>query len=77
MSLVVAVASTASTLPVALSFLAGFAVLSILTMAAVSLLWGQTLGTGVARPLQAAAGGSGIVVGVVLIAEVALGVGVL
>ncbi|MEF8775022.1 MAG: hypothetical protein V5A43_00775 [Haloarculaceae archaeon] len=76
-ALVVAVASTASTLPVALSFLAAFAVLSIPTMAAVSSLWGQTLGTGVARPLQAAAGGAGILVGVVLIAEVALGSGVL
>ncbi|WP_251341719.1 high-affinity nickel-transporter protein [Haloplanus halophilus] len=70
-ALVVALVSTAPDLPTATSFLAAFAVGSVLTMAAVSALWGRALGTGVERALRAFAGVLGVGVGLLLIAEVA------
>lgn len=75
--LVVALASTASSPSTALGFLAGFVLLSVLTMAGATALWGRSLGAGRARPLQAVAGGVGVVVGIALLAEVCLAVGLL
>jgi len=70
-ALVVALVSTAPDLPTATSFLTAFGVCSVLTMAAVSALWGRTLGTGAERVLRAIAGGLGVGVGCLLLAEVA------
>lgn len=76
-ALVVALAATAPTLPVGIAFLAGFAVLSTLSMATVSLVWGRSLRGGGARPLQAIAGVFGVAVGLALLAEVVIGTAVL
>jgi hypothetical protein len=70
-ALVVALVSTAPDLPTAASFLTAFGACSILTMAAVSVLWGRTLGTGAERALRGVAGALGVAVGVLLLAEVA------
>jgi len=70
-ALVVALVSTAPDFPTAAAFLAAFGVCSILTMTAVSTLWGRTLGTGLERALRGFAGALGIGVGCLLLAEVA------
>lgn len=70
-ALVVALVSTAPDLPTAASFLTAFGACSILTMAAVSALWGRTLGTGAERAVRGVAGALGVAVGVLLLAEVA------
>lgn len=76
-ALVVALVSTAPTVETALSFLAAFSLLSVVTMAAVSALWGRTLGTGLATHLRGLAGLLGVCVGVLLLSEQLLGVAVL
>jgi hypothetical protein len=68
-ALVVALVSTAPDLPTAAAFLAAFGVCSVLTMAAVSALWGRTLDTGVERALRGAAGVLGVGVGLLLLVE--------
>lgn len=70
-ALVVALVSTAPDLPTAASFLTAFGGCSVLTMAAVSALWGRTLGTGAERILRGVAGVLGVAVGALLLAEVA------
>ncbi|WP_372911910.1 high-affinity nickel-transporter protein [Salinigranum sp.] len=70
-ALVVALVATAPSLDNALAFLGGFSVLSVATMAAVSAVWGHALDTWGRRLLVTAAGVVGIVVGAVLLAEVA------
>ncbi|MFC4358876.1 high-affinity nickel-transporter protein [Halobium salinum] len=68
-ALVVLLVSSAPTVGAAASFLAAFALLSVATMAAVSALWGRTLGTRVATLLEAAAGVVGVLVGLLLLVE--------
>ena len=68
-ALVVALVSTAPDLPTAAAFLAAFGVCSVLTMAAVSALWGQTLETDFERALRGVAGVLGVGVGLLLLAE--------
>lgn len=68
-ALVIALVSTAPTAPTALAFLVSFSLLSILTMAGVSAVWGRTLDTDAARYLKATAGLVGIAVGALLVAE--------
>jgi len=68
-ALVVALVSTAPDLPTAASFLAAFGTCSVLTMAAVSVLWGRTLGTGIERTLRGFAGALGVGVGLLLVVE--------
>ncbi|MFC7172761.1 high-affinity nickel-transporter protein [Haloplanus litoreus] len=68
-ALVVALVSTAPDLPTATSFLGAFAVGSVLTMAAVSALWGRALGAGFERALRASAGLLGVGVGLRLLVE--------
>lgn len=65
--LVVALVSTAPTVQTALSFLGGFSALSIVTMAAVSTLWGRLIGTRFTKHLKGLAGIIGIAVGVLLL----------
>jgi hypothetical protein len=73
-ALVIALVSTAPTMATALWFLAGFSLLSIATMATVSFLWGQTVGTRFTAYLKGLAGVVGIGVGLVLLAgQVGLG----
>jgi len=67
-ALVIALVSTAPNLPTATSFLGAFAVGSILTMAAVSAVWGQTMGWH-RRALRTVAGLGGVGVGVMLLVE--------
>ncbi|MFC6731885.1 MULTISPECIES: hypothetical protein [unclassified Haladaptatus] len=61
--LVVALVSSAPTMGSALTFLAAFSVLTIATMAAVSVIWGHTLDTQFSAYLKGAAGLFGIVIG--------------
>lgn len=68
-ALVVALVSTAPDLPTATAFLGAFAVGSVLTMAAVSALWGRALGAGFERALRGAAGVLGVGVGLLLLVE--------
>ncbi|WP_433634296.1 high-affinity nickel-transporter protein [Halomicrococcus sp. NG-SE-24] len=67
--LVVALVSTAPTVTSALTFLTGFSFLSIVTMAAVSFLWGRIVGTRFTAYLMSAAGIIGIGVGAILLLE--------
>jgi len=67
-ALVVALVSAAPNLPTATSFLGAFAVGSVLTMAAVSAVWGRTVDRH-RRTLRAVAGVVGIGVGLVLLTE--------
>lgn len=70
-ALVIALVSTAPGLPTAASFLTAFGLCSVLTMAAVSAVWGRTLSTGfgVDRALRGAAGVVGVAAGVLLLIE--------
>jgi hypothetical protein len=68
-ALVVALVSTAPGLPTATAFLAAFGLASVLTMAAVSALWGRTLDTGIERALRTFAGVLGVGVGLLLVVE--------
>jgi hypothetical protein len=70
-ALVVLLVSSAPTVGAAVSFLAAFAALSVVTMAAVSYAWGRSLGTPLATVLRAAAGVVGVVVGLLLLVEAA------
>ena len=67
-ALVVLLVAAAPSADVALGFLAGFSVLSVVTMAAVAALWGRTLGTAYAPYLEAAAGLLGVAVGASIVA---------
>lgn len=68
-ALVVLLVSSAPTVGAAASFLAAFSLLSVLTMGAVSALWGRTLGTRFTLVLEAAAGVVGVAVGLLLLSE--------
>lgn len=68
-ALVIVLVSTAPDLPTAASFLGAFGLCSVLTMAAVSALWGRTLSTGIERALRGVAGVVGVAVGLLLLAE--------
>ncbi|HKJ60202.1 MAG TPA: hypothetical protein VKA37_13305, partial [Halobacteriales archaeon] len=74
-ALVVLLVAAAPSTDAAVGFLAGFCVLSIVSMAAVSALWDRALGTPFPRYLEGAAGVFGILVGAVMLVEqiVALG----
>lgn len=76
-ALVILLVSTAPTVTSALSFLATFSLLSLLTMAVISLVWGRTLDTSFTTYLQGFAGFLGIGIGVLLVAEQAAGLGVI
>ncbi|MBX0298022.1 hypothetical protein [Haloarcula nitratireducens] len=75
-ALVIALVSTAPTISTALSFLGGFSVLSIVTMALVSTLWGRLVGTRFTIYLKGTAGAVSICVGVLLLTE-QIGLGLL
>lgn len=75
--LVVIMATAAPSADAALGFLLAFGLLTTATMALVAAVWGQTLGTGFARVLKATGGIMGVAVGVALVAEVTLGIGLL
>jgi hypothetical protein len=70
-ALVVALVATAPSVESAVAFLGGFSTLSVATMAAVSAVWGRALDTRGRRLLILFAGVAGVVVGLVLLAEVA------
>jgi sulfite exporter TauE/SafE len=70
-ALVVALVAAAPDLPTGAAFLTAFGVGSVLTMAAVSAVWGQTLDAGARRTLRGLAGVVGVGVGCLLLAEVA------
>ena len=70
-ALVVALVASSPSVGAALGFLGAFSVLTVVTMTAVSLVWGRTLDTGLDRPLRAVAGLVGVGVGILLLAEVA------
>jgi hypothetical protein len=69
-ALVVALVAAAPSVGGALAFLGGFSVLSVVTMAVVSALWGRALDTRGRRLLVPAAGVVGVVVGLLLLADV-------
>ena len=73
-ALVIALVSTAPTIGAAVSFLVAFSALSILTMAGVSYVWGQTLDTPVTTYLEGFAGLLGVGIGAMLLLEQAAGV---
>lgn len=66
--LVVLLVSSAPSLGSAVAFLVAFSLLSIVTMAAVSSVWGRTLQTRWTRYLKATAGVVGVVAGLLLVA---------
>jgi len=68
-ALVVLLVAAAPSTDAAVGFLAGFCALSIVTMAAVSALWGRALGTPLSRYLEGAAGLLGVGVGAALLVE--------
>ncbi|QLG61598.1 high-affinity nickel-transporter protein [Halorarum salinum] len=68
-ALVVLLVSSAPTAAAAASFLASFALLSVVTMALVVAVWGRTLGTRFERVLEVTAGVVGVAVGALLLAE--------
>lgn len=76
-ALVVLLVSSAPSVGAAVSFLAAFSLLSVLTMGAVSAFWGRTLGTQFTTYLEAVAGLVGVGVGLLLLVEQAGAVGVL
>ena len=69
-ALVVAMVAASPSIGGALAFLAGFAVLTVGTMAAVSFGWGRAIRAGLGDPLRAVGGLLGIVVGLLLLAQV-------
>lgn len=75
--LVVAMAATAPSFDAALAFLFSFGLLTTVTMTLVATVWGRTIGTGLTRVLKGVGGTLGAAIGVVLIAEVTLGLAVL
>ena len=68
-ALVIALVSSAPTVTAAVSFLVAFSLLSVLTMAVVSTIWGRTLDTAFATYLKGAAGLFGIAIGATLLLE--------
>jgi len=66
-ALVVLLVSTASTVGSALAFLAGFSLLSVGTMGAISHAWGGAVTVG--RSVEALAGLASVAVGALLLAE--------
>lgn len=76
-ALVIVLVASAPGVSTAVAFLAAFSGLAITTMAAVSVMWGRTLGTRRAKYLKLVAGFVGIGVGVRLLAAHAGGVGVI
>jgi hypothetical protein len=75
--LVVIMPTAAPSADAALGFLLSFGLLTTVTMALIATVWGRTLGTGFTRVLKTLGGLVGIVVGAVLVAEVALGLALL
>lgn len=67
-ALVALLVSTADTVPGALSFLVGFGLLSIATMALVTVVWGRTFDTPLTAYLKVGAALLGIGVGAMLLA---------
>jgi hypothetical protein len=72
--LVVALTAAAPSVESAITFLGGFGVLSVGTMAVVSFVWGQALSRTRRRQLKALAGVIGMAVGASLFGEVVFGV---
>lgn len=68
-ALVIALVSTAPTVTSAVTFLAAFSLLSIVTMALVTFVWGKTLDTSFATYLKGVAGLFGIAIGLLLLIE--------
>lgn len=75
-ALVIALVSTAPTIGAAVSFLVAFSALSVLTMAGISYVWGQTLDTPVTAYLKGIAGLLGVGIGVTLLTEQVATIGV-
>jgi hypothetical protein len=73
--IVIALASTAQTLETTLAFLAGYSILSIVTMGGVSFLWGCALHFGIITYFRGIAGVVSLGVGILLIAETLIGMG--
>lgn len=68
-ALVVALVASTPSVVAALWFLAGFSVVSVVTMTIVSSVWGRALGLGATRYLEGSAGLVGVVVGGLLLVE--------
>jgi high-affinity nickel permease len=73
-ALVVALTAAAPSIESAITFLGGFGALSVLTMAGVSIAWGQALSRTRRRQLKALAGLVGVAVGASLFGEIVFGV---
>ena len=69
-ALVVAMVAASPSASGALAFLLGFAALTVVTMAAVSLCWGRAVRAGLGDALRAVGGLLGVVVGVLLLSQV-------
>jgi hypothetical protein len=74
-AIVVALAASASSLPSSFSLLLSFSVITVVTMSALSYLWGSVLTTRLQSALQAVAGSASFVIGSLLVANELLGVG--
>ncbi|QLG28704.1 high-affinity nickel-transporter protein [Halorarum halophilum] len=68
-ALVIALVASTPSVGAALWFLAGFSALSVVTMAAVSSVWGRALGLGATRYLEGAAGLVSVIIGGLLLVE--------
>lgn len=73
-AVVVALATSAATVPSSVSLLASFSVITILTMGVLSFLWGTVLTTRIQSALRLGAGSASVVVGVGLAVSVLFGV---
>lgn len=74
--LVIALVSAAPTVVSALFFLAAFSLVSILTMAGISIVWGRTLETALTTYLKGFAGLLSVGLGILLVMEQVTGLGV-
>lgn len=73
-AVVVALATSAATVPSSVSLLVSFSVITILTMGVLSFLWGTVLTTPIQSALRLGAGSASVVIGVGLAASVLFGV---
>jgi hypothetical protein len=74
-AIVVALAASASSIPSSFSLLLSFSVITVVTMSALSYLWGSVLTTRLQSALQAVAGSASFVIGSLLVANELFGVG--
>lgn len=76
-AIVVTLVATVPTVASSLSFLGAFTLVTVLTMAVLSRLWGSVLTTRARRTLKRFAGVASVVVGVNLILAETVGIGLL